>query len=89
LKSTKTLRTFQEDLAMHIESRDGRLGVLGGLSCGEAAAFLGLSRSTIRRQVELGRLRAKATPGRHLRFEVADLERFADELRAGALHARA
>lgn len=65
---------------MQVEVRDGRPGVAGGLTTGEAAAYLGFSRSTLRRAAVEGKLRAKATPGGHLRFEAADLEKFAATL---------
>jgi len=38
------------------------------LTTGEAAALCGVSRSTLRRAVAQGHLRAWHTPGKHLRF---------------------
>lgn len=58
-------------------------GLVGGMTCGQAAVHLGLSRSTIRRQVHLGRLVAKKTPGGHMRFDVTELERLAVTLSWG------
>lgn len=38
------------------------------LTTGEAAALCGVSRSTLRRAVAQGQIRAWHTPGKHLRF---------------------
>jgi excisionase family DNA binding protein len=44
------------------------------LTLGQAARFLGVAESTIRRWADDGRVRAFYTPGRHRRFRLADLQ---------------
>ncbi len=44
------------------------------LTLGQAARYLGVAQSTIRRWADDGRVRAFYTPGRHRRFRLADLE---------------
>jgi excisionase family DNA binding protein len=50
------------------------------LTIGGAATLCGVSRSTIRRAVALGQLRAWHTPGNHLRFSRAGCVEFAASL---------
>lgn len=50
------------------------------LTTGAAAAFCGVSRSTLRRAVAQGHLRAWHTPGKHLRFTREACEQFASSL---------
>lgn len=59
------------------------------LTCGEAVSRLGFSRSTLRRAVAAGRVKAKTTPGGHLRFDLDELRRFAEELVARGVDAHA
>jgi excisionase family DNA binding protein len=70
-------------------SRDGggvmeRAEVTGGvdeiLTTGDAAILCGVSRSTLRRAVAQGHLRAWHTPGKHLRFSRAGCLAFAESL---------
>jgi excisionase family DNA binding protein len=57
------------------------------LTLGQAARYLGVAQSTIRKWSDSGRVRAFKTPGRHRRYRRADLdaflERSAPEPRAG------
>src|SRR5205085_8630668 len=57
------------------------------LTLGQAARYLGVAQSTIRKWSDSGRVRAFKTPGRHRRYRRSDLdaflERSAPELRAG------
>lgn len=51
------------------------------LSTSEAAAWLGISKSTLIRAVRRGEIQAAFwTPGRHLRFTPEDLERIKRQL---------
>jgi excisionase family DNA binding protein len=50
------------------------------LTTGEAAALCGVSRSTLRRAVAQGQIRAWHTPGKHLRFTRSTCEEFAHSL---------
>ena len=50
------------------------------LTTGEAAALCGVSRSTLRRAVAQGQIRAWHTPGKHLRFTRATCQDFAHSL---------
>ena len=50
------------------------------LSTGDAAILCGVSRSTLRRAVAQGQLRAWHTPGNHLRFSRAGCVAFATSL---------
>jgi excisionase family DNA binding protein len=70
-------------------SRDGdgvreHAGVTGVvdeiLTTGDAAILCGVSRSTLRRAVAQGHLRAWHTPGKHLRFSRAGCLAFAESL---------
>jgi excisionase family DNA binding protein len=68
-------------------NRDGVMenaGVTGGvdeiLTTGDAAILCGVSRSTLRRAVAQGHLRAWHTPGKHLRFSRAGCLAFAESL---------
>ncbi len=48
------------------------------LTLGQAAKFLGVAQSTIRKWSDQGRVPAFYTPGRHRRFLRSDLEKFVD-----------
>ena len=50
------------------------------LTTGEAADLCGVSRSTLRRAVAQGQLKAWHTPGKHLRFTREACEEFAHNL---------
>lgn len=50
------------------------------LTTGEAAALCGVSRSTLRRAVAQGQIRAWHTPGKHLRFTRSTCQEFAQSL---------
>jgi len=50
------------------------------LTTGEAAEYCGVSRSTLRRAVAQGHLKAWHTPGKHLRFTESACEDFARSL---------
>ncbi|MDQ6748330.1 MAG: helix-turn-helix domain-containing protein [Candidatus Dormibacteraeota bacterium] len=50
------------------------------LTTGEAAELCGVSRSTLRRAVAQGQLKAWHTPGKHLRFTREACEEFARNL---------
>ena len=43
---------------------------------GQAARYLGVAQSTIRKWSDSGRVRAFKTPGRHRRYRRADLDAF-------------
>ena len=70
-------------------SRDrNRFGARGGesldwLTLGEAARYLGVAQSTIRKWSDGGRLRAFYTPGGHRRFRRGDLDEFVGGSRGG------
>jgi excisionase family DNA binding protein len=49
------------------------------LTLGQAARFLGVAQSTIRKWSDSGRVRAFYTPGGHRRFRRGDLEAFVDD----------
>lgn len=49
---------------------------VGTLTTGQVAAMCHVSRSTIRRAVQHGDLRAWHTPGKHLRFDLAACQEF-------------
>jgi excisionase family DNA binding protein len=53
------------------------------LTLGQAARFLGVAQSTIRKWSDQGRLPAFYTPGGHRRFRRAHLEAFVDRSRPG------
>jgi len=48
------------------------------LTLGQAARYLGVAQSTIRKWSDSGRVRAFYTPGRHRRYRRADLDAFLD-----------
>ena len=50
------------------------------LTTGEAAELCGVSRSTLRRAVALGQVKAWHTPGKHLRFSQLSCLEFAKSL---------
>lgn len=52
----------------------------GWLSLNQAAALLGLSSRTLRRELARGHLAAWRTPGGHARLAYADIERYAREM---------
>lgn len=51
------------------------------LTLGQAAKYLGVSDSTVRKWADAGRLAAFATPGGHRRFRRADLDEFLQDAR--------
>jgi excisionase family DNA binding protein len=53
------------------------------LTLGQAARFLGVAQSTIRKWSDQGRVPAFYTPGGHRRYRRRDLERFVDRSRPG------
>jgi len=57
------------------------------LTLGQAAKFLGVAQSTIRKWSDQGRVPAFYTPGRHRRFLRSDLEAFVDRSGPGGLEA--
>jgi excisionase family DNA binding protein len=54
------------------------------LTLGQAAKYLGVAQSTIRKWSDLGRVPAFYTPGRHRRYRRADLDAFLDRSGPGA-----
>ncbi len=58
------------------------------LTLGQAAKFLGVAQSTIRKWSDQGRLPAFYTPGGHRRFRRAELELFIERSRPGGGRAR-
>jgi excisionase family DNA binding protein len=58
------------------------------LTLGQAARFLGVAQSTIRKWSDQGRLPAFYTPGRHRRFLRTDLEAFVDRSGPASLQER-
>jgi excisionase family DNA binding protein len=58
------------------EHGTGRGGESEWLTLGQAARFLGVAQSTIRKWSDQGRVPAFYTPGGHRRYRRADLERF-------------
>src|SRR5688500_9815350 len=48
------------------------------LTLGQAAKYLGVAQSTMRKWSDLGRVSAFYTPGGHRRYRRADLDRFLD-----------
>ena len=72
--------------------RDARGGRRGGspqpewLTLGQAAKYLGVAQSTMRKWSDLGRVSAFYTPGGHRRYKRADLDQFLDRSgRGGAV----
>ncbi|MBF8286101.1 MAG: DNA binding domain protein, excisionase family [Anaerolineales bacterium] len=51
------------------------------VSIKEAAQWLGVHPTTLRRWVDAGEIPVMLTPGGHRRFSVSDIERFAEERR--------
>jgi excisionase family DNA binding protein len=76
---------------MATERRTNRGGVLpaGGdlewLTLGQAATYLGVAQSTVRKWSDGGRLSAFYTPGGHRRFRRGDLDSFLAESRGGSV----
>lgn len=63
--------------------REGKRGRSGGgqpewLTLGQAATYLGVAQSTMRKWSDVGRVAAFYTPGGHRRFKRADLDQFLD-----------
>jgi excisionase family DNA binding protein len=56
--------------------RQPPLGQTDWLTLGQAARYLGVAQSTIRKWSDNGRVRAFKTPGRHRRYRRADLDAF-------------
>jgi excisionase family DNA binding protein len=56
--------------------RQPPLGETDWLTLGQAARYLGVAQSTIRKWSDNGRVRAFKTPGRHRRYRRADLDAF-------------
>ena len=54
------------------------------LTLGQAAKYLGVAQSTIRKWSDLGRVSAFYTPGGHRRYRRADLDQFLDRSGPGA-----
>jgi excisionase family DNA binding protein len=54
------------------------------LTLGQAARYLGVAQSTIRKWSDSGRVRAFYTPGRHRRYRRADLDAFLERSSPGA-----
>jgi excisionase family DNA binding protein len=54
------------------------------LTLGQAARYLGVAQSTIRKWSDLGRLPAFYTPGRHRRYRRADLDAFLERSGPGS-----
>jgi excisionase family DNA binding protein len=69
--------------------RQAPLGEADWLTLGQAARYLGVAQSTIRKWSDSGRVRAFKTPGRHRRYRRGDLdaflERSAPEARRGPI----
>src|SRR5215813_2403302 len=63
---------------MASDSRRPAGGENDWLTLGQAAKFLGVAQSTIRKWSDLGRVPAFYTPGGHRRYKRADLEAFLD-----------
>src|SRR5215204_7442289 len=65
------------------EGHTGRRSFSGGeatewLTLGQAAKYLGVAQSTMRKWSDLGRVPAFYTPGGHRRYRRADLDQFLD-----------
>ena len=56
--------------------RQSPLGETDWLTLGQAARYLGVAQSTIRKWSDSGRVRAFKTPGRHRRYRRGDLDAF-------------
>ena len=59
------------------------------LTLGQAAKYLGVAQSTMRKWSDLGRVSAFYTPGGHRRYRRSDLDRFLDRSGPGATAAQA
>jgi excisionase family DNA binding protein len=59
------------------------------LALGQAARYLGVAQSTLRKWCDAGRVPAFTTPGGHRRFRKSDLDAFVDESRVGSRGRRA
>ena len=74
-------------MARENATRHAPLGEADWLTLGQAARYLGVAQSTIRKWSDSGRVRAFKTPGRHRRYRRGDLdaflERSAPEARPG------
>jgi excisionase family DNA binding protein len=58
------------------QGRQASLGEADWLTLGQAARYLGVAQSTIRKWSDNGRVRAFKTPGRHRRYRRGDLDAF-------------
>jgi excisionase family DNA binding protein len=58
------------------QGRQASLGETDWLTLGQAARYLGVAQSTIRKWSDSGRVRAFKTPGRHRRYRRDDLDAF-------------
>jgi excisionase family DNA binding protein len=61
---------------VEFSDQEGRAGETEWLTLGQAARFLGVAQSTIRKWSDQGQVPAFYTPGGHRRYRRADLERF-------------
>jgi excisionase family DNA binding protein len=68
------------------ESRRAPVAEADWLTLGQAAKFLGVAQSTIRKWSDQGRVPAFYTPGGHRRFRRRDLESFVDRSGPGGRH---
>jgi excisionase family DNA binding protein len=66
------------------QSRRAPAGEPDWLTLGQAAKFLGVAQSTIRKWSDLGRVPAFYTPGGHRRYRRGDLESFIDRSGPGS-----
>jgi excisionase family DNA binding protein len=69
-------------------AQEGNRGTLASqpewLTLGQAAKYLGVAQSTMRKWSDLGRVSAFYTPGGHRRYRRADLDQFLDRSGPGA-----
>jgi excisionase family DNA binding protein len=76
-------------MARENPGRQPPLGETDWLTLGQAARYLGVAQSTIRKWSDSGRVRAFKTPGRHRRYRRDDLDAFlqrsAPETRSGPI----
>ena len=63
-------------MARENAGREAPLGEAEWLTLGQAARYLGVAQSTIRKWSDSGRVRAFKTPGRHRRYRRGDLDAF-------------
>jgi excisionase family DNA binding protein len=63
-------------MARENSGRQAPLGETDWLTLGQAARYLGVAQSTIRKWSDSGRVRAFKTPGRHRRYRRDDLDAF-------------